>query len=120
MLRARSSVTRVSGCGGGASSPAASVGSQAEPQPSSSLRATRFSKRPPTYDAAPRPLGAPCLANAALPSSRIGLGSRAWVAAAATSVPPRHDAEPAFMFDQMQHSLPPFPAIQYTHLSLTR
>mgnify|MGYP000981947590 CR=1 FL=1 len=60
--------------GGGPASPAASAGSQAEPQPSSSLRATRFWKRPSTYDAAPRPLAGPCIASAALPSSRIRLG----------------------------------------------
>src|SRR5690606_40949189 len=116
MLRARSSVTRVSGCGGGPASPAASAGSQAEPQPSSSLRATRFWKRPSTYDAAPRPLAGPCIASAALPSSRIRLGERAWVAAAATWGHPRRDEEPAFMFDTLHAAWRAPTAIPYTHL----
>src|SRR5690606_41847457 len=48
MLRARSSVTRVAGCGAGSS--------YTEPQPSSSLRAVVFSNRAATREASPRPL----------------------------------------------------------------
>src|SRR3546814_2980848 len=47
----------------------------------------------------------------ALPSS--------WVAAAATSVHPRHDEEPAFMFDTLQDAWRAFTAIPYIHLYVT-
>src|SRR3546814_9789047 len=47
----------------------------------------------------------------ALPSS--------WVAAAATSVHPRHDEEPAFMFDTLQNAWRAFTAIPYIHLYVT-
>src|SRR5690606_34328643 len=83
MLRARSSVTTVSGPGSSAS-PLASLKSWPEPQPSSSRLALRFSKRPGTYDAAPRPFRAPSAASLALPSSRMGLAYAHDVARRAT------------------------------------
>lgn len=83
MLRARSSLTTVSGPGSMAS-PVASLKSWPEPQPSSMRAARRCSKRPGTNEAAPRPFPGPSTASLVLPSSRIGLAYAHGVAAAAT------------------------------------
>src|SRR5688500_18437293 len=89
MLRARSSVTWVTSDGGRSVSSCA----YSEPQPSSSPRLTVFSKRPPTWDAAPRPLiaDAPGIRTRRAPnllSPAIGLAYAGRVANSATTTGP--------------------------------